>query len=84
MGMAAAASVILLIGAALFWRTNTETGMDERTRMEQMMLAHADTGGVEEVTLVVSDEKKIELANNSKVAYDGCIGAGERQFYPFV
>lgn len=44
--------------------------MDERTRMEQMMLAHADTGGVEEVTLVVSDEKKIELANNSKVAYD--------------
>lgn len=69
-GWAAAASVILLIGAALFWRTNTETGMDERTRMEQMMLAHADTSGVEEVTLVVSDEKKIELANNSKVAYD--------------
>lgn len=69
-GWAVAASVVLLLGVASLWRLDKEVGMDERTRMEQMMLAQTDTSGVEEVTLVVSDEKKIELANNAKVAYN--------------
>lgn len=37
--------------------------------MEQFMLANAADDDVDEVTLVVSDKKKIEIANNSKVAY---------------
>ena len=35
-----------------------------------MQLAQVDTGEVKEVTLVVSDRKKVELANNAKVAYN--------------
>lgn len=48
----------------------TEVTVDERSRMEQMLLAQVDTGEVKEVTLVVSDRKKVELANNAKVAYN--------------
>lgn len=66
----AAASVVLCIGLASLWFLNTEVTVDERSRMEQMLLAQVDTGEVKEVTLVVSDHKKVELANNAKVAYN--------------
>lgn len=66
----AAASIALLIGAAFFYFGEENTGVDERARMEQILMAHTDADAVQEVTLVVSKEKKIELANNSKVAYN--------------
>ena len=52
----AAASVVLCIGLASLWFLNTEVTVDERSRMEQMLLAQVDTGEVKEVTLVVSDQ----------------------------
>lgn len=64
----AAASVAILIGAAFFYWGRENAGVDERAKMEQILLA--DTDEVQEVTLVVSEEEKIELANNSKVAYN--------------
>ena len=66
----AAASVVLCVGLGSLWFSKTEVTMDERSRMEQMLLAQVDTGEVKEVTLVVSDRKKVELANNAKVAYN--------------
>lgn len=66
----AAASVVLCIGLASLWFLDTEVTVDERSRMEQMLLAQVDTDEVKEVTLVVSDHKKVELANNAKVAYN--------------
>lgn len=64
----AAASVAILIGATFFYWGRENAGVDERAKMEQILLA--DTDEVQEVTLVVSEEEKIELANNSKVAYN--------------
>lgn len=66
----AVASVLLCVGLASIWFSETEVTVDERSRMEQMMLAHTDTSEVKEVTLVVSDRKKVELANNARVAYN--------------
>lgn len=66
----AAASVVLLIGLGYFFSQNTiKEEVDEALKMEQFMLANTTTEDVEEVTLMVSDKKKIELANNSQVAY---------------
>lgn len=64
---AVAATVALLVGAVYFFR-QTDEPVDERQTMEQLMMA--DTAGeeVKEVTLV-SDEKKIEIADNALVAY---------------
>lgn len=63
-----AASIALLIGCAYFFFQEEEIA-DERAKMEQLMLAATATDDVKEVTLVVSDKKKIEIANNSQVAY---------------
>lgn len=66
----AAASVAILIGVTFFYLGRENAGVDERVKMEQILLAHTDTDEVQEVTLVVSEEEKIELANNSKVTYN--------------
>lgn len=63
-----AASIAFLIGCAYFF-LQEENIADERAKMEQLMLAATTTDDVKEVTLVVSDKKKIEIANNSQVAY---------------
>ncbi|MEL5895672.1 FecR family protein [Bacteroides sp. GD17] len=63
-----AASIALLIGFAYFFHRG-EAIEDEKAKMEQLMLAATADDDVKEVTLVVSDKKKIEIANNSKVAY---------------
>lgn len=62
-----AASLALLLGLAYF--LNWGNVEDEKGRMERFMYANAVDDDVDEVTLVVSDKKKIEIANNSKVAY---------------
>lgn len=66
--MLVAATIALLIGCAYFFYQEEGTA-DERAKMEQLMLAATATDDVKEVTLVVSDKKKIEIANNSQVAY---------------
>lgn len=63
-----AASVILLIGLS-FFLVFEKDAIDEGRKMEQFLLANATDEEVEEVTLVVSDKQKIELANNSQVEY---------------
>lgn len=63
-----AASIALLIGFTFFLYQGGEAE-DEGQKMEQLMLAITADEDVKEVTLVVSDKKKIELANNSHVAY---------------
>lgn len=66
----AAASVVLLIGLGFFFTQEEKVQeIDEAMKMEQYMLANTAEENVKEVTLVVSDKKKIELANNAKVAY---------------
>lgn len=66
----AAASVVILIGLGFFFsRNNIKEEVDEALKMEQYMLANTSAEDVKEVTLVVSDKKKIEIANNSQVAY---------------
>mgnify|MGYP001371631022 FL=1 len=65
-GWVAASLAILLGGDYFLDQRHVE---DEKGRMEQFMLANAADDDVDEVTLVVSDKKKIEIANNSKVAY---------------
>lgn len=62
-----AASLAILLGFVYF--LDQRHVEDEKGRMEQFMLANAADDDVDEVTLVVSDKKKIEIANNSKVAY---------------
>jgi hypothetical protein len=65
-----AASIALLIGSAYFFsqmRGGVEE--DEALKMKQYILSNTVADDVEEVTLVVSDKKKIEIANNSQVAY---------------
>ena len=66
----AAASVALCAVLSSLWLSKTDVTVDERSRMEQILLAQTDTGEVKEVTLVVSDRKKVKLANNAKVAYN--------------
>lgn len=66
--MGIAASIVLLIGLS-FFLTQEKVIEDEGLKMEQFMLANTTESDVKEVTLVVSDKKKIELANNSQVAY---------------
>ena len=66
----AAASVVLCVGLGSLWFSKKEVTGEEPSRMEPMLLAQVDTGEVKEVTLVVSDRKKVELANNAKVAYN--------------
>ncbi len=63
-----AAFLALLLGFTYFLDLG-ENVEDEKERMERFMLANATDDDVDEVTLVVSDRKKIEIANNSKVAY---------------
>lgn len=63
-----AASVILLIGLS-FFLVFEKDAVNEGRKMEQFLLANATDEEVEEVTLVVSDKQKIELANNSQVEY---------------
>lgn len=63
-----AASIALLIGVAFFFTQKGEE--NEALKMEQYMLANTSGDDVKEVTLVVSDKKKIEIANNSQVAYN--------------
>lgn len=66
----AAASVVLLIGLGFFFsQENIKEEVDEALRMEQYMLANTSAEDAKEVTLVVSDKKKIEIANNAQVAY---------------
>ncbi|WP_291528530.1 FecR family protein [Bacteroides sp. UBA939] len=65
----AAASVALLMGVYFFSQEKVEEEINEAQKMEQYMLANTSNDDVKEVTLVVSDKKKIELANNSQVAY---------------
>lgn len=66
----AAASVVLLIGLGFFFsQENIKEEVDEALRMEQYMLANTSIEDAKEVTLVVSDKKKIEIANNAQVAY---------------
>lgn len=66
----AVASVVLLIGLGFFFTQEEKIQeIDEAKKMEQYMLANAAAENVKEVTLVVSDKKKIELTNNAKVAY---------------
>lgn len=62
-----AASIALLIGAAFLFTQEEE---NEALKMEQYMLANTSDDDVKEVTLVVSDKKKIEIANNSQIAYN--------------
>lgn len=62
-----AASIALLIGVAFFFTQEEE---NEALKMEQYMLANTSDDDVKEVTLVVSDKKKIEIANNSQIAYN--------------
>lgn len=63
-----AASVILLIGLS-FFLVFEKDAVDEGMKMEQFLLANTTDEDVKEVTLVVSDKQKIELANNSQVEY---------------
>lgn len=63
-----AASVAFLFGFSYFL-LQEDSIVDERGKMEQIMLAYKDGEEVKEVTLVVSDNKKIEIANNAQVAY---------------
>nr|WP_302831620.1 FecR domain-containing protein [uncultured Bacteroides sp.] len=63
-----AASIVLLIGVA-FFLTQEKENLDEGLKMKQYMLANTSADDVKEVTLVVSEKKKIEIANNSQVAY---------------
>lgn len=66
----AAASVVLLIGLGFFFtQENIKEEVDEALKMEQYMLANTSAEDAKEVTLVVSDKKKIEIANNAQVAY---------------
>lgn len=64
----AAASVALLFGFVRFL-DRADRVEDEKAKMEQFMLANADKEEAKEVTLVVSDKKKIEIVNNAQVAY---------------
>ena len=63
-----AASLILLIGLSYFLVVE-KNAVDEGRKMEQFLLANTTDEDVKEVTLVVSDKQKIELANNSQVEY---------------
>lgn len=63
-----AASVILLLGLS-FFLVFEKDAVDESRKMEQFLLANSTDEDVKEVTLVVSDKQKIELANNSQVEY---------------
>lgn len=62
-----AASILLLAGGTILF-LQKEKGSNV-TGMEQYIQANLSADDVKEVTLVVSDNKKIELANNSQVAY---------------
>lgn len=65
-----AASIALLVGFTyFFYQMGTGVDEDEALKMQQFMLSSTAPEDVKEVTLVVSDKKKIELANNSQVAY---------------
>ncbi|MCD8184465.1 MAG: FecR family protein [Bacteroides sp.] len=64
-----AASIALLIGFTFFLSQGNGEQESEASKMEQFILANSSEEDVKEVTLVVSDKKKIEIANNSKVAY---------------
>lgn len=65
-----AASIALLMGFTyFFYQMGTGAEEDEALKMQQFMLSSTAPEDVKEVTLVVSDKKKIELANNSQVAY---------------
>lgn len=64
-----AASVVLLFGMFYFLHNGGGEAEDEKAKMEQILLADNGCENAKEVTLVVSDKKKIEITNNAKVAY---------------
>ncbi|ADV42157.1 FecR family protein [Bacteroides helcogenes] len=64
-----AASIALLLGLFYFFNHGGREIEDEKMKMEQFLLANKTAENVKEVTLVVSDKKKVEIANNAKVAY---------------
>ncbi|MDR0657561.1 MAG: FecR family protein [Mediterranea sp.] len=77
-----AVSIALLIGSACFFsRMQEEVEEDEALKMKQYVLNNAAADDVKEVTLVVSDKKKIEIANNSLIAYTP---AGQVRLNPTV
>lgn len=63
----AVASVVLILGFSYFFFQEEEK--DNVLKMEQYVQANIAADDVKEVTLVVSNKKKIEIANNSQVAY---------------
>lgn len=68
-GSVAAVAVLLVRSYFFFSQGGTEKEGNEGEKMEQYMLANSADEEAKEVTLVMSDKKKIELANNSQIAY---------------
>lgn len=64
-----AASIALLLAFFYFLNQGGKDVEDEKAKMEQSLLANTGDEEIKEVTLVVSDKKKIEIANNAQVAY---------------
>lgn len=64
-----AASIALLLAFFYFLNQGGKDVEDEKAKMEQFLLANTGDEEIKEVTLVVSDKKKIEIANNAQVAY---------------
>ncbi len=64
-----AASIALLLTFFYFLNQGGKDVEDEKAKMEQFLLANTGDEEIKEVTLVVSDKKKIEIANNAQVAY---------------
>ncbi|MDR1715822.1 MAG: FecR domain-containing protein [Prevotella sp.] len=61
-----AVSVVLVACVFYFLKNGRNSDVQE---MEQYMQANASANEVKEVTLVVSDKKKIQIADNSEIAY---------------
>ncbi len=64
-----AASITLVLAFFYFLNQGGKAVEDEKAKMEQFLLANTGDEEVKEVTLVVSDKKKIEIADNAQVAY---------------
>lgn len=64
-----AASIALLLAFFYFLNQGGKDVEDEKAKMEQFLLANTGDEEIKEVTLMVSDKKKIEIANNAQVDY---------------
>lgn len=64
-----AASIALLLAFFYFLNQGRKDVEDEKAKMEQFLLANTGDEEIKEVTLMVSDKKKIEIANNAQVDY---------------